>query len=114
VNPQTGTIIVRLVFPNEKNMLKAGMTGTLRVLNHERNAILIPYKAVTEQIGEFFVYVVADSNKVSQRKVLIGKQMGSNVIVKDGLHEGDEIVVQGVQNLREGSTIKIDSTMNQK
>jgi membrane fusion protein (multidrug efflux system) len=65
----------------------------------------IPYKAVTEQLGEFFAYVVGDSNKVSQRRLLLGKQIGTNIIVKDGLKEGDKIVVQGIQNLREGAVI---------
>jgi len=110
VNPQTGTIIVRLLFPNNKSRLKVGMTGTVRVLNHANNAVLIPYKAVTEQLGEFFVYVVNDSNKVSQREVALGTPIGTNIIVKDSLHEGEKIVIQGVQNLREGSAIKIDSS----
>ena len=111
VNPQTGTIIVRLLFPNNKSRLKVGMTGTVRVLNHANNAVLIPYKAVTEQLGEFFVYVVNDSNKVSQREVALGTPIGTNIIVKDSLNEGEKIVIQGVQNLREGSAIKIDSSV---
>lgn len=105
VDPQTSTIKVRLVFPNPKNMLKPGMSGKVRVLNNS-NAVLIPYKAVTEQLGEFFVYVVTDSSKVTQRQVKLGKQIGTNVIVREGLNSGEEIVVQGVQNLREGAAIK--------
>ena len=112
VDPQTGTILVRLVFPNDKGLLKVGMTGTIRVKIVANNAILIPYKAVTEQLGEFFVYVVNDSNKVSQRKVPVGTQIGTNVIVKDSLREGEKIVVQGVQNLREGAMVKVDSTVD--
>ena len=115
VNRQTGTIIVRLVFPNNNSMLKAGMTGTVRVKNNSGHAsILIPYKAVTEQLGEFFVYVVGDSNRVSQRKVLLGPQIGTNIMVRDSLHSGETIVVQGVQNLREGATIKIDSSIQKE
>ncbi len=106
VDPQTGTIKTRLSFPNEKNMLKAGMSTTVRVLNNSgQQSVTIPYKSVTEQLGEFFVYVVGDSSKVTQRKVSIGKQVGSSVIIKDGLKEGEKIVVQGVQNLREGAAI---------
>ncbi|MDP4264865.1 MAG: efflux RND transporter periplasmic adaptor subunit [Bacteroidota bacterium] len=106
VDPQTGTIKTRLVFPNDNNMLKAGMSTAVRVLNNAtENAVLIPNKAITEQLGEFFVYVVGDSSKVSQRKLSLGKQIGVNVIVKDGLKAGEKIVVQGVQNLREGSVI---------
>ena len=106
VDAQTGTIKTRLVFPNDKNMLKVGMSTTVRVLNNaSQKVITIPYKAVTEQLGEFFVYVVGDSSKVSQHKLVLGKQINKNVIVKDGLKEGEEIVVQGVQNLREGAVI---------
>jgi len=86
VNPQTGTLKYGLSFLIKNNLLKAGMNGTLRVLNSSSmQSVIIPYKAVTEQLGEFFVYVPGDSSKVSQRKVVLGKQLGNNVIVKDGL-----------------------------
>ena len=106
VDPQTGTIKVRLVFPNDKDMLKPGMNTTVRVKNTaSTNATMIPYKAVSELLGEFFVYVVGDSSKVSQRQLVLGQQIGPNIIVKDGLKPGDKIVVEGVQNLHEGSVI---------
>ena len=106
VDPQTGTIKTRLVFPNDKNVLRAGMSTTVRILNSaSEKSVIIPYKAITEQLGEFFVYVVGDSNKVSQRKLSLGKQIGTDIIVKDGLKDGEKIVVQGVQNLREGAVI---------
>ncbi|MBC7653642.1 MAG: efflux RND transporter periplasmic adaptor subunit [Oligoflexus sp.] len=115
VNPQTGTIKARLVFPNNKNMLIAGMNATVRVKsNGGSKSILIPYKAVTEQLGEFFVYVPGDSSKVSQRKVILGKTIDKNVIVKDGLKEEDKIVVEGVQNLREGSVITTEAPKPQE
>ncbi|GGB88273.1 MexE family multidrug efflux RND transporter periplasmic adaptor subunit [Dyadobacter sediminis] len=106
VDPQTGTIKARLVFPNKENRLRAGMSGTVRVLNNAAgNSIVIPYKAVTEQLGEFFVYVAGDSSKVSQRRVVLGNAIGSDIIVKEGLKEGEKIAVEGVQNLREGVTV---------
>lgn len=108
VNPQTGTIKARLIFPNNKNLLIAGMNGTVRIKNKaSAKAVIIPYKAVTEQLGEYFVYVPNDSNKVSQRKVSLGKQVGTNIIVKEGLQSGEKIVVEGVQNLREGAVINV-------
>jgi len=108
VNPQTGTIKARLVFPNKENLLKAGMNGTVRVKNNSSTqALVIPYKAVVEQLGEYFVYVPGDSSKVSQRKVVLGKALGADIIVKDGLKQGEKVVTQGVQNLREGSKVTI-------
>lgn len=106
VDPQTGTIKTRLIFPNDKGMLKPGMNTSVRVKsNNTGKSIVIPNKAVTEQLGEFFVYVLGDSSKVTQRKVILSKQIGANIIVKDGLKEGDKIVVEGVQKLREGAVV---------
>ncbi len=110
VNPQTGTIKARLIFSNAKNVLKAGMNGTVRVKNNaSTQSIVIPYKAVTEQLGEYFVYIPGDSNKVSQRKVALGRQLGANIIIKDGLEPTDKVVTQGVQNLREGVKVTISA-----
>lgn len=106
VDPQTGTIKARLSFPNDEHLLKSGMTATVRVLNNAGiPTVVIPYKAVTEMLGEYFVYVVGDSSKVSQRKIQLGRQLGGNVIVKNGLEKDEEIVVQGIQNLREGAVV---------
>jgi len=107
VDPQTGTIKARLIFPNKEGLLRAGMNGTVRVKNNSgQKSLLIPYKAVTEQLGEYFVYVPGDSNKVTQTRVQLGRQIGTDVIVRDGLKAGDSVVTQGVQNLREGAVIQ--------
>jgi membrane fusion protein (multidrug efflux system) len=53
VDAQTGTIKTRLIFPNPQNILRAGMTGTVRVLTKSNAAVVIPYKAISEQLGEF-------------------------------------------------------------
>ena len=109
VDAQTGTIKTRLIFPNDKDMLKPGMNTTVRVKHRAADeATIIPYKAVTELLGEFFVYVVGDSSKVTEQKIYLGKQLGDSVIVTQGLKAGEKIVVQGVQNLHDGSVISID------
>ncbi|MCC6289042.1 MAG: efflux RND transporter periplasmic adaptor subunit [Chitinophagaceae bacterium] len=110
VDPQTGTIKVRLSFPNEKHLLKAGMSTTVGVLNAGgTESVIIPYKAVTEQLGEFFVYVLGDSSKVTQRKVQLSRPIGTNIIVKEGLKANEQIAVEGVQNLREGAVVTTQS-----
>ncbi len=79
------------------------MSCTVRVLNDDTgNRIAIPYKSVTEQLGEFFVYVVSDSNTVMQQRILPGTRIGANVVVREGLAGGETIVMEGVQNLRPG------------
>jgi len=111
IDPQTGTIKVRLTFSNKDRMLRSGMSCIAKVKSNGggQQQMLIPFKSVTEQMGEYFVYTVGDSSKVSQRKVVIGRRIGENVIVKDGLQQNEQIVTEGVQKLREGATVKISS-----
>jgi membrane fusion protein, multidrug efflux system len=105
VDPQTGTLRIRLQFPNLENKLKPGMSCNVRVLNRiERNSILIPLKSVTEQMGEFFVYVVK-KDTARQNKVILGHSVKDSVIVKSGLYPGEQIVVEGLQKLHDGSPV---------
>ena len=114
VNPQTGTIKVRLIFPNPMNVLKAGMNANVLVKNNNTDSLLllIPYKAVTEQMGEYFVFVVNDSSKAIQHKILIGAQINDKVIVKQGLNEGDKVVTDGTQKLKDSTNVSVGPPKN--
>ncbi|MFY0253266.1 efflux RND transporter periplasmic adaptor subunit [Chitinophaga sp. 30R24] len=124
VDPQTGTITVRLVFPNPQNWLKDGMSCIVRVHNQDITPqIVIPGRAVVEQMGEYFVFVAKDTVMRSghdtahinhlmehhlyalQRKVMPGQTLGANVIIKSGINVGDSVVVDGLQSLQDGSRI---------
>ncbi|MDP4282892.1 MAG: efflux RND transporter periplasmic adaptor subunit [Bacteroidota bacterium] len=108
VDPQTGTIKVRLSFPNDKDMLKPGMNTNVRVKNTaSKNATIIPHIAVNEQLGEFSVYVLGDSSIVHQQQIELGTAIGDSIIVKAGLNPGEKIVVQGIQNLHDGTVVKV-------
>lgn len=106
VDPQTGTIKVRISYPNEGGRLISGMNVNLQVLNKAAGKqLVIPYKAVTEQLGEFNVYVVGDSSKAVPRVIKVGTQVDQNIVVKSGLKKGEVIVVDGVQNVRPGAVV---------
>jgi RND family efflux transporter MFP subunit len=106
VDPQTATIKVRLLFDNPDNFLKVGMSANLRILNNSKNeSLLIPYRACVEQMAEYFVYVVNDDT-VAQRKVFLGQRIRDLVVVKSGLSENEDIVVDGVQKLKDGTKVK--------
>jgi membrane fusion protein (multidrug efflux system) len=110
VDPQTGTIKVRISYPNEGGRLISGMNVNLQVLNKAvGNQLVIPYKAVTEQLGEFNVYVVGDSSKAAPRVIKVGTQVDQNIVVKSGLKKGEVIVVDGVQNVRPGAVVHAGS-----
>jgi membrane fusion protein (multidrug efflux system) len=114
VDAQTGTLKVRLQFPNKENFLRAGMSCDVRVRNEITTPqICIPYKAVTEQLGDYFVYVV-NGNKVSQQKIIPGAHIGTTLIVKSGLKEQDRIVTEGVQKLHEGAAVQLGADSTKK
>ena len=122
VDSQTGSIRVRLEFSNPKHILRVGMSGNVRVHNQDTQPqLVLPNKAVVEQMGEYFVFVAKDTmvnnpkagadsakNKVKalfahQKKVVIGQTIGPNIVIKKGINAGERIVVDGVQSLHEGS-----------
>lgn len=133
VDPQTGTIRVRLVFPNSQNLLKVGMSCIVRIHNLETTPqMVVPGKAVIEQMGEYFLYVAIDTAMAPknntpkaaanegqdsktpklhaiQKKVQLGQTIGPNVIVLSGVSDGDRVIVDGIQSIHDGSLISINS-----
>ncbi len=109
VGRQSGTINVRVEFPNPDRELVPGMTVNLRIINEDYgNQLVIPYKAVTEQMGEYFVYVIEGDTAVRQQTLRLGTLVGADIVVREGLTEGQKIVVDGIQKLRPGSKITVD------
>ena len=110
VDPQTGTLRVRIAFPNPEKLLKPGLNVNVRVRNStDKPELLIPYQAVTEQMSEYFVFVVGDSSKVTQKKVTLGARINDKVIVKNGLTEGETVVTEGTQKIKEGAKVKVNN-----
>ncbi|MGN6616681.1 MAG: efflux RND transporter periplasmic adaptor subunit [Ilyomonas sp.] len=108
IDPTTGTIRTRVTFSNKSYALRPGMSCIMRVKNSSDSAqILIPNKAVVEQMGEYFVYVLSDSSTVSQRKVMLGQRVSGNIIVKEGLQLNEQIVTDGVQKVRDGAKVQV-------
>lgn len=108
VDPQTGTLRVRIAFPNPQKQLKAGLAANVRVKNSTgKPQLLIPYQAVIEQMSEYFVWAVGDSSKATQKKVTLGPRINDKVVVRNGLNEGETIVTEGTQKVREGAKVKV-------
>jgi len=114
VDPQTGTIKARLVFSNPQNMLKPGMNVNVRIKNNSTDSamVMIPLKAVTEQMGEYFVFVVNDSSQAIQQKLSLGPRINDKVVIRHGVNEGDKIITEGFQRLRDSS--KVNVTMSKQ
>lgn len=106
VDPQTGTIKIRIVVPNSERNLRTGMNCRVKVLNINSGVqLVIPFKSVVEQMGEYFVFRI-DSMKVKEVKIETGPTFGGNIVVLQGLKPGDKIVLEGLQKVRNGSMVQ--------
>jgi len=107
IGRQSGTTTVRVQFPNPDDVLIPGMTVSLDVLNQDiGEQIVIPYKAVSEQLGEYYVYVVQGDSAV-QQNVQLGTRVNADIVVREGLKEGQQIVTEGIQRLRQGAKVQV-------
>ena len=107
VNRQTGTITVRVSFPNPERQLIAGMTVVLRVRNQDiGRQLIIPQTALTEQMGEYYAYKI-QGDSVVQQKISLGTKVHDKIVVREGLKPGDKIVVEGTQKLRPNAKITL-------
>ncbi len=108
VDAQTATIKVRLQFPNPKKLLRSGMSCVLRVKNKSAQPqLMVPTKALLEQMGEYFVFKIGDSSKVLQKRVTTANIIGDKTVITDGIEEHDRIVLDGVQKMKEGVKVSI-------
>ena len=106
VNPRTGSISYRAIFPNPSNLLRSGISGKVKFPSKQNEVILVPQKATYELQGKKFVYLVNKENKVQAKEVVVNNTLKADFIVKNGLNEGDSFVTDGLIKLREGMQIQ--------
>jgi membrane fusion protein (multidrug efflux system) len=98
---------MRGVFANPDGLLKPGNFATVNLVLMEReDGIVIPQSATTQIQGKVFAFLVNDSNKVNRVPIILGRSIGSNFIVNNGLKPGDKIMLEGFQKFKEGMQIK--------
>lgn len=107
VNVETGTIRMRLQFPNKQQTLRPGQFVRIRVPAQTLpGAIVVPQRAVLSTQDVKYVFVVTPDNKVEARDVVMGSRLRNGWIVKEGLKPGEKVVVDGIQKVRAGATVK--------
>jgi RND family efflux transporter MFP subunit len=107
VDISTGSIQIVCSFPNPQNFLRPGQFGRLRAApDIRRGALLVPQKAVSELQGSYQLAVVGADNKVSIRPVTVGDRVGPMWIVEGGVKPGELVVVEGLQKVQNGATVK--------
>lgn len=106
VNPRTGSISYRAIFPNTANLLRSGISGKVKIPSQKSNVILLPQKATYELQGKKFVYLVNKENKVESKEVKVSSAIGQDFIVQSGINEGQSYVTDGLIKLRHGMQIQ--------
>lgn len=108
VDPSTGSVTLRSIFPNPKQMLLPGMF--VRAVVQEgvnEQAILVPQRGVTRNpAGNAMVLVVGAEEKVEPRVIKVDRTVGDNWLVSEGLKAGDRVILEGLQKARPGTPVK--------
>ncbi len=108
VDPTTGMVKLRAHFTNQDGSLFPNQFVNARMhLDTIKNAIVIPTSGVQQGSNGPYAYVVNDQQVVSVRKLIIGQKDGNLIAIREGLTAGDMVVVDGVDNLREGATVTV-------
>lgn len=108
IDATTGTVKLRALFPNEDEQLFPNLFVNAELLvDRLKGVALAPTEAVQRGAKGAFAYVVGPENVVATRQLTLGPSNGARVVVLDGLHEGDSVVTQGVDRLREGATVNL-------
>lgn len=107
VDPNTGTLPIQAEFPNPGGVLRPGQFARVRVpFRLERNAVVVPQRAVLEIQGTYNVAVVGADSTVEVRPVQATHRVGSDWVIASGLAPGERIVLEGIQKVRQGTKVR--------
>lgn len=106
-SPSTGTFPIEVTVPNPQWLILPGMVARLD-LPGERysDRIFVPLMAVRQQLGGAVVFVVED-NRAVERSVTLGRVMGDRVLVVEGIHAADQVVLLGQGRIESGDRVKV-------
>ena len=110
VDPATRTFTVEVKVDNADKALRPGMFARATVTFGVNNSIIIPDVAVVKQqgSGERFVYILNEDGTVSYTKVTLGRRLGAEYEVLDGLQDGDKVVIGGQIRLKDGVKVIVN------
>jgi len=107
VDESSGSVTLRAEIPNPDGLLLPGMYVRARIEQAvDENAITVPQQAVLRTPGGSAVMVVGADGKVASRPVQTGNSSGTAWVITDGLKEGDQVIVEGLQKVQPGATVK--------
>jgi membrane fusion protein (multidrug efflux system) len=107
-NGETGTVRFRADFQNPNHLLRHGQVGTLLISRDQKDAIVIPQRAVFELLDKRYVYVIDKDETVHRREVVIQDEVDDVFVVRSGVGVSDKIVLDGVHLVRDGDKVEYE------
>ncbi len=106
VDSSTGAILVQGTFPNPDKLIRPGQFARVKArVKEEKDALLLPQKCVIELQGQYSVFIVNAENIIESKQIMIGDRLGEYYVVKEGLSNGDKVILEGLQKVRTGMEI---------
>ncbi|WKL48683.1 efflux RND transporter periplasmic adaptor subunit [Flavobacterium pectinovorum] len=111
INTETGSVNIRARFPNPRGIIRSGSSTTVRIPTQVKEGLIIPQSATFELQDKIFAVTVGKDGKTKNANItILENKAGNYYVVTSGLKAGDQIVLEGVASLKEGTEIK---TQNQ-
>ena len=108
LSENTGTLTMKALFPNPSGLLIPGMFARVRLGSETvPGAILVPQRAIQQVLDKTFVLVVGEDGKSQARSVELGDKVGSYYIIKSGVTENDNVIVEGLTKLQDGMALQV-------
>jgi RND family efflux transporter MFP subunit len=115
LNPNTGSILLRAVFSNDDGRIVPGLFARIRVpLSARHAAFLVSEKAIGTDQAQKYVLALTPTNTVAYQSVVLGPTIDGMRVIRSGLSGGEEIVVNGLQRVRPGMSVKAESVVASK
>jgi RND family efflux transporter MFP subunit len=110
VDSSTGTLRLRAIFPNPDGFLTPGLFVRCRLpIGTPKRRLLVAEQALGSDQGQKFLYVINANNEATYRPVKAGKLYGSLRVIESGLSPGEKVVVNGLQRVRPGETVELET-----
>jgi RND family efflux transporter MFP subunit len=115
LNPNTGSILLRAVFPNDDGRIVPGLFARIRVpLSERHSAFLISERAIGTDQAQKYVLTVTSSNTVAYQSVVLGPTLAGMRIIRSGVTGGEPVVVNGMQRVRPGMPVNAEHAVASK
>lgn len=106
MNPATGSLVLRMIFPNADQALVPGLFARVRIpIGAPQPALLVSERAIGTDQSQKFVFAVDRNHTVAYRTVKLGPALDGKRVVREGVQAGDTVIVNGLQRVRPGMTV---------